>query len=130
MGERIRQFMMGRYGADDLARCCLFLITIFLVLYMVTKSNVCYSLALVLLVINTFRIMSKNQEKRYQENVRFLNLVAKVKNLFLGKKRSGQDSTHKVYKCPNCKQKVRVPKGRGRIAITCPKCGTEFIKKT
>ncbi|MCD7981014.1 MAG: zinc-ribbon domain-containing protein [Clostridiales bacterium] len=41
-----------------------------------------------------------------------------------------QRKIYKFYMCPHCSQKVRVPKGKGRIEITCPKCRTTFIKTT
>ena len=69
--------------------------------------------------------------KMYAQNQKFLTwryrMVAKWSKW---KERFAQRKTHRFYKCPNCKQKVRVPKGRGKIAITCPKCRTEFIKKS
>ena len=72
-----------------------------------------------------------NVSKRYEENQRYLNAkyraVVKKNNL---KKRWAQRSTYRFFKCPQCKQTVRVPKGRGKICITCPKCKTEFIKKS
>ena len=78
-----------------------------------------------------FRILSRNVSKRYEENQRYLNAkyraVVKKNNL---KKRWAQRSTYRFFKCPQCKQTVRVPKGRGKICITCPKCKTEFIKKS
>ena len=76
-----------------------------------------------------FRMFSKDHQKRYQENVKFLE----TKNKFLKKVRSEkaimkQRKTHHIYKCPTCRQKIRIPKGKGRICITCPKCKTEFTK--
>ena len=77
-------------------------------------------------IVNLFLL-----SKRYEENQRYLNAkyraVVKKNNL---KKRWAQRSTYRFFKCPQCKQTVRVPKGRGKICITCPKCKTEFIKKS
>jgi ribosomal protein L37AE/L43A len=66
-----------------------------------------------------FRSFSRNVYKRYQENHRFLLFFDRLK-----------DRKHKIFQCPRCRQMVRVPRGKGKIAITCPKCRERFIKKT
>jgi ribosomal protein L37AE/L43A len=76
-------------------------------------------------------MFSKKIYKRSEENQKYLQLEWKVKNAFNKKKNEfKQLKTHHIYKCPTCKQKIRVPRGRGKIAIRCRKCGTEFIKKS
>lgn len=135
MKEKLRQFMIGRYGVDDLSRAqiivsmVLLLVSTFLSAFF--RVNILYWLGLALLIYSYFRILSRNVSKRYEENQRYLNAkyraVVKKNNL---KKRWAQRSTYRFFKCPKCKQTVRVPKGRGKICITCPKCKTEFIKKS
>jgi hypothetical protein len=66
-----------------------------------------------------FRSFSRQTYKRYQENRRFLMLVDRIK-----------DRRNRYFECPRCRQIVRVPRGKGKIAITCPKCKERFIKKT
>ena len=127
--------MIGRYGVDDLSRAqiivsmVLLLVSTFLSAFF--RVNILYWLGLALLIYSYFRILSRNVSKRYEENQRYLNAkyraVVKKNNL---KKRWAQRSTYRFFKCPQCKQTVRVPKGRGKICITCPKCKTEFIKKS
>ena len=135
MKEKLRQFMIGRYGVDDLSRAqiivsmVLLLVSTFLSAFF--RVNILYWLGLALLIYSYFRILSRNVSKRYEENQRYLNAkyraVVKKNNL---KKRWAQRSTYRFFKCPHCKQTVRVPTGRGKICITCPKCKTEFIKKS
>ena len=135
MKEKLRQFMIGRYGVDDLSRAqiivsmVLLLVSTFLSAFF--RVNILYWLGLALLIYSYFRILSRNVSKRYEENQRYLNAkyraVVKKNNL---KKRWAQRSTYRFFKSPQCKQTVRVPKGRGKICITCPKCKTEFIKKS
>ena len=135
MKEKLRQFMIGRYGVDDLSRAqiivsmVLLLVSTFLSAFF--RVNILYWLGLALLIYSYFRILSRNVSKRYEENQRYLNAkyraVVKKNNL---KKRWAQRSTYRFFKCTQCKQTVRVPKGRGKICITCPKCKTEFIKKS
>jgi hypothetical protein len=66
-----------------------------------------------------FRMLSRNTYKRYQENKKYLRFVEQIR-----------DREHKYFDCPRCRQPVRVPRGKGKIAITCPKCREKFIKKT
>ena len=80
---------------------------------------------------NIFRMFSKNTAARYKENVAYL----KVKNRVVGwyanlRRRIRESKTHRFYKCPTCKTTVRVPKGKGKIRITCPKCGASFVRKS
>lgn len=90
-----------------------------------------YWIGLGLMIYSLYRMFSRNVSKRYEENQKFLNYryQAAVKK-DAAKKRWAQRSIYRFYKCPSCKQKVRVPKGRGKICITCPKCKTEFVKRS
>lgn len=84
------------------------------------------------------RTFSKDRQKNYQQNRkfqsyknRFMKRFSKQSNVVqLKKARMQQRKTHRFYKCPNCKQQVRIPKGRGKVSITCPSCRTKFIKKS
>lgn len=126
-----RQIWSGRSftGTDYSWSMVLLLVSTFLSAFF--RVNILYWLGLALLIYSYFRILSRNVSKRYEENQRYLNAkyraVVKKNNL---KKRWAQRSTYRFFKCPQCKQTVRVPKGRGKICITCPKCKTEFIKKS
>ena len=117
------RFMMGRYGSDKLnmwilgTGVILSLISIFIPILAV---NLALSVAShVLLIWAIFRMFSRNTYKRYQENCRFLAMLERIK-----------DKNHKYFRCPKCRQQVRVPKGKGKIMITCPKCKTKFQKKS
>lgn len=102
-----------------------------LLLSFFVRTNVLNALALILLCYCYFRMLSRNHAKRYAENQRYLALTAGIRRKFSSwKKTNAQRKTHHIYRCPNCKQKIRVPRGKGRIAITCPKCRTEFIKNS
>ncbi len=130
MREKIVRFMYGRYGMDRFGR---FLMGAVIVLFVLSLFGVkiCYTLAVVVMVYAYYRMFSKQISKRSIENQKYLQYEWKVKNWFHKKKALvKQSKTHRIYKCPNCKQKIRVPRGRGKIAITCKKCKTEFIKKS
>mgnify|MGYP000444185619 CR=1 FL=1 len=84
-----------------------------------------------LLIYTYFRMFSRQTYKRACENQAYLAKTAKVRHFFASQKSiMAQRKTHHIYKCPTCKQKIRVPKGKGRIEIRCPKCNTTFIKKS
>lgn len=126
-GSRIangfRRFMSGRYGTDKLnsailtVAVILCLVSLFIP-YMPVKLGfmVVYYALLVLAIL---RMLSRNTYKRYRENRKFLQLLDRIK-----------DRQHRYYDCPRCRQQVRVPRGKGKISITCPKCQEKFIKKT
>ncbi|MCC2231941.1 hypothetical protein AAA088_10100 [Hominifimenecus microfluidus] len=128
MKEKFRQFMTGRYGADQLSRFIMACGMVTLVCYMIFRGSLWYYLTLILLVWNYYRALSRNYEKRYQENLKFLSLKNQVLGLF--RKNPAADKEHRIYRCPSCKQKVRVPRGKGKIAIVCPKCHKEFIRRS
>lgn len=87
--------------------------------------------AVALMAYAYFRMFSRNTVKRAAENQWYLSREIKVKSFFGKKKKEfGQRKEYHIYKCPNCKQKIRVPRGRGRIAISCRKCGNEFIRRS
>lgn len=74
---------------------------------------------------------SRNISRRYAENQKFMQVFSPVQNMIVSKISGARDlKTHRHFRCPSCKQKIRVPRGRGKIQITCPKCGQEFIKKS
>lgn len=123
--------MYGRYGADDLAKFESVFVWILLIASIFSRLVIFDVLAMALIGHMYFRIMSKNISKRYEENQRFINYrykaVVKINKI---KNRIKQKKIYKFYKCPMCKQEVRVPKGHGKIQITCPKCREEFIRRS
>ena len=87
--------------------------------------------SLAILIWCWFRILSRKTYKRSKENTAFLRMVFPITSRYRNlKKRFRDRKTHKYYRCPNCKQELRVPKGKGEITITCPKCKTKFDKRT
>lgn len=129
--ERLQRFMYGRYGMDSLGQFLMWTAVVCLLLSWFVAGPIFNTLALLLLVWGYFRMFSRNIQKRYQENCTYYRYVNKVKDFFKKQKSyNEQKKTHNIYKCPQCKQKIRIPKGKGRVAITCRRCGTEFIKNS
>lgn len=129
--QKFMRFMQGRNGVDQLSQFLNIVAIVTFVLYLITKWKLIYWAAIGLLVYTYFRIFSKNISKRSIENQKFCNLrydLAIKKNNF--KKEWEQRKIYRFFRCPMCHQKVRVPKGRGKICITCPKCREEFIRRS
>lgn len=136
MKEKIMKFMYGRYGNDELNQFLVKLIFVNLILSLFVRSSrflsdLFYYLSIILLIFMYYRMFSKNYSKRYSEKMAYLEYSDKVK-VYLDKnnKDKSQRKEFRFYKCPSCKQKVRVPRGKGKISIHCPKCGVDFIKKS
>ena len=131
MKEKFIRFMSGRNGTDAFNR---FLLIATLVCYLLShfmKSSILYSVAILLLFYAYFRMFSRNLYKRSEENRTYLNVTAKMRYKWNSKiSHLKQLRTHHIYKCPTCKQKIRVPRGKGRIEIRCPKCQSTFIKNS
>ena len=129
--ERLQRFMYGRYGVDGLGQFLSWGAIIIMILSMLIDLPFLYPLSLVMLVWCYFRMFSKNIQKRYQENCTYYRYVNTIKNFFKKEKsHMEQRKTHHIYSCPQCKQKIRIPKGKGKVAIRCQRCGTEFIKNS
>ena len=131
MREFLRKFMLGRYGPDQLGMAMIILSFVLSLLYaiignmpLLLLSYICFGLAL-------YRMLSRNIYRRRAENDKFIRywwpLRTKIKRRIENIK---QRRTHKFYKCPKCKKTLRVPRGKGKIQVTCPKCSDKFYKKT
>lgn len=118
-----RHFMLGRYGTDKLNIAILGVGFIFCIMVMMNRNPIAdfvmTGLSYALMLWAIFRMFSRNTYKRYRENRKYLQLLERVK-----------DRQHRYYDCPRCRQTVRVPRNKGKIQITCPKCKENFIKKT
>lgn len=127
----LRRLMVGRYGVDQLSIACLIGVLLLLIIARLSLLAIFNWLALILLVWCYYRIFSRQINKRYQENSRFLSIFAPVTKYFRRLyQRLIHLKTHRYFKCPQCKQELRVPRGKGEIEITCPKCHTKFRKRT
>ena len=158
MLERLRykfiQFMQGRYGVDKFGQFLSTLVLILIVLDLFLQNQALWWLSLLLLFYMYFRMFSRNISKRYNENCKYLELTAKIRNGNIGRmmgncgrsvsarfhnlmykirhakeERVRNEGFH-IYKCPQCSQKIRIPKGKGKIIVRCPKCGKEFQKRS
>lgn len=129
--DKMARFMYGRYGMDQLSRNLSLICLVLLIVTMFVRNNVIYMIALVGIVYTYFRVFSRNISRRSEENEKYLKFHYKVVGkLNKIKFRITDSKTHRIFRCPSCSQKIRVPRGKGKISIKCSKCRIEFIKKT
>lgn len=127
LGDSFRNAMVGRYGMDDLSKALVGLSLAFLILSLFFRGGLFFLLAVVILIFNYYRMFSRNFAARSAENAKYLELTGGIRRkLRIGKKRIEGRKEYRFFKCPGCGQEVRVPKGKGHIMITCPKCKAEF----
>lgn len=131
MRQQMEGWLYGRNGMDDFAKICygigLFLLFMNFFIHsrwvsLVSMGFLCYAL---------FRIFSKNIGKRQKENMMFLQLIrGPEKYVHLYRLRIQNRKESRYYLCKGCEQIIRVPRGKGRIEITCPRCKKKFVKRT
>ncbi len=127
------RLMYGRYGNDQLN---IFLFVIFWLLWIAemivrnqTADAILSGVSTLLALILLFRIMSRNYGRRRAENDAFLKVAGPVIHWFKRRRCQAKDKDHLYFKCPTCSQMLRVPRGKGKISITCRNCGTVFQEK-
>ena len=131
MREKLRRFMIGRYGSDGLNQFLSIASLVLLLIAIVSRISLFTWLSAAPLLFCCYRTFSRNISKRTEENYKFYTLKDRVDNKFRGlKEQWANRKVYHHYRCPQCRQKLRVPRGRGRIQISCPRCGTQFIKKS
>lgn len=140
--NKLMNFMAGRNGVDEFSRALNIVSLIILIISVFIPVTIAkwiiWLVAICIMGYSYFRIFSRNYNARRRENERFCAIFHKKNNPYgntartytNAQKKAMDRKTHKIFKCPNCGQKIRVPKKKGRISIKCPKCRIEFIKKT
>ncbi|MCI8505206.1 MAG: hypothetical protein HFI67_03345 [Lachnospiraceae bacterium] len=128
--DKLTRFMYGRYGVDQLNRFLMGIVMVSLVISLFVRYRFFYWVTVLGIGVSYFRMFSKNIRSRSRENQKYLQATARIRGSFARLKSRSQDKSHCYFKCPSCRQTVRVPRGKGKISITCPKCRREFIKKT
>ena len=123
--------MAGRCGPDELSRFMGYAALALIVLNLFVRSALLWGLGLAVLLLAYFRMLSKNLYRRRAENERFLRLRFRVTGV-LGdwRDRWRQRRYYAFFRCPECRTLLRVPRGKGKIRITCRKCGNAFDRKT
>ena len=137
MRDKFNKFMQGRYGVDDFSRfimgvaLTLIILTMVVTMFNRNVGSILDFLGIAAIVYAYFRIFSRNIQQRYAENQKYLQVTSKLRLRFNKEKNlMKQRKTHHIYSCPGCGQKIRIPRGKGKIEIECPKCHTKFVKRS
>ena len=136
MRDKFNRFMQGRYGVDAFARFTMGVALVAIILSIFFRSGsrmgaLLDTVGLLILLYTYYRMLSRDIQKRYQENEKYLAATAKIRQRFNREKSMmNQRKTHHIYSCPGCGQKIRIPRGKGKSEIECPKCHTKFVKRS
>lgn len=134
LNEKLSNFMVGRNGTDKLARWCIIVAVALAVVNMIIPNIICSVISYALLFYCLYRIFSRNVSARSAENERFEDLLSKVRRTpgdtnagSSGPSRStakprANSATTVYFTCDECGQSLSVPKGKGTLKVTCPKC--------
>lgn len=129
--QRFREFMRGRNGVDELGRDVCF---VSLALALIDTFSRSFSLSVLTTAgyfYSIFRILSRNVNKRINENRVYRIWKSKLlRKLKFFSRRLRDLKDYHYYTCPKCGQKLRVPRGKGKIEVTCPKCGHKFDRNS
>lgn len=126
-----RRWMVGRRGPDELMYALFAAGFVLLFASLMFRFPPLAILAWALVLGAYFRFFSKSLDKRWRENQRFLALGRRMQQYgAFCSHRWRNRKAYRYYKCPQCHQRLRVPKGRGNLEITCPRCHTQFHKHT
>ena len=131
MGQRVSRFMYGRYGSDQLNRFLTYTSLVLMILSLIPRLWLLWIPALVLLIWSYCRTFSRKIYQRRRENEIFLKVNRPLTNwLRLQKNKHRDRKTHRYFRCSHCRAVLRVPRGKGKIDVTCPKCKRITVKKT
>ena len=127
----LHRFMIGRYGPDHLSIALIILSFVLSIFYAIFWITLILYISYLVLGLTLFRMLSRNIQRRRAENDKFIRywwpIKSKVKK-FIQKIKDRRK--YKYLKCPSCKATLRVPKGKGKLRITCPRCGEWVISQT
>lgn len=126
----LRKLMYGRYGSDHLSFFLLFLYVVLIFISALPHMAWVSWLALAVLLWNLFRMFSRRIDRRRAENARFLALFGPFIRWFKMRRTIHRDKEHRYFKCPNCGQYLRVPRGKGKITVNCRNCGASFEERS
>ena len=130
MRNAIQRFMYGRYGNDQFGHFLIGLALVLILLEALTGFWLLTLLADVAVFYALFRMLSRNTYKRREENAKFLKKANPAIKWLRLQQTIRKDKDHRYFKCPNCSQYLRVPRGKGKITVTCRSCGASFQEKS
>lgn len=127
---KLQQLMVGRSGPDALSNAAIWAALAVWAAYLFTRLLPLYLVCLALMGYSMFRMLSRQVEKRRAENAAFLNVLRPLRRKCSALSCRLRDREHRYFRCPNCGQQLRVPRGKGHIQVTCRSCGITFEEKS
>ena len=121
---KIQKFMQGRNGVDELNRILVYVVLAIYVLSVIFKSTILYYISFIFIIYLFYRMLSKNLYVRREENRKFVTWLETTRI------KMEQRKDYKIFKCKGCGRNIRVPRGKGKIEVTCPMCGKKTIHRT
>lgn len=128
--NKFNQFMYGRYGVDQYGACLIIIALLLNLLSSLTQYSVLSLISFGLMVYEIYRMFSKNIVKRRIEEDKYESSITIIRRYWKVLKNNFTDKTYHYYLCPRCHQMVRVPRGKGKVTITCPSCHNKFDKRS
>lgn len=126
----LQRFMYGRYGTDQLNVFLILAYVVVNLLFMLSHFSLLYWLSTAAIFFALFRTLSRDLPRRRAENAKFMKLAGPVIQWFRLQRTIRRDKEHRYFKCPNCGQQLRVPRGKGKITVTCRGCHATFQEKS
>ena len=124
---RLLEWMRGRNGSDELGTFAVAISFVLLLANFITGVRWLSALALIAALYSCWRMSSTNVAARRSENQAFLRLVGPLAGKVSHPRETVAEARdYKHLTCPSCGQRVRVPRGKGKIRITCPSCQNKF----
>ena len=131
MRNFLQNFMIGRYGPDHLGFSMIIISLVLALLYAAIGVTPLLLISYIVFGLAIYRMLSRNIYRRRAENDKFIRYWWPIRTRIIRVvERIKQRRTHRFFVCPGCKKKLRVPKGKGKLQITCPKCAEKFFRKT
>lgn len=121
---KLQMYMRGRNGADQLGRVTIYGSFLVYIISLLFHSRFLYLISFAGIIYSTFRMLSKDLYARREENRKFLTWVETTRI------KMAQRKDYKIFKCKGCGRNIRVPRGKGKIEVTCPMCGSKTIHRT
>lgn len=121
---KLQAFMRGRNGSDELNRVIVYGALIIYIISLLTNSMVLYYIGFILMIYAMYRMLSRNLYVRREENRKFVTWLETTRV------KMSQRKDYKIFKCKGCGRNIRVPRGKGKVEVTCPMCGSKTIHRT
>lgn len=129
--RKVNDWMRGRYGTDELDNLLVGIAFVLVIINLFVHANWLGLIAVAVLVYALWRALSTNLDNRRNENEVFLDHAGRFRPWLRNPRAAFKEArTYKHAVCPDCGQKVRVPRGKGKLRVTCPKCHHKFEVKS